>query len=425
MKSCIWLAFIALVGVGSIGTDLLPTRLSAPDGVAPPPPTEPVVRTEVFAAGIVEGAQRSVELQFELSGRIVEIPVVEGQTVRQGDVCARLDDAMWQHRLHEAEAALDVERAELERLINGATAEARSVVRADARLAEVQVQQAKANWDRAARLYEQKAISAQDYDHYRFVHEAALARLEQARARVAEIEAPARPDEVRRAQAKVEMAATAVIQGQTQLDRTVLRAPIDGVVLRIDMEPGELVAAEQPRPVLTMTSLREVRVRAYVEELDALALQPGAPAYVTVDGKPDVRYSGRVVWAAPVMGPKSQRHHQPGEKYDVEVREVLIVLDEAQDLVVGLPVDVFISTGDATPPASTRPTDELPADVQAMAPRSTETHAIDTNPVATQPSESQAGDTSPFAAQPEEQPTGDMNPFATQPLDSPPSDPDA
>jgi multidrug resistance efflux pump len=231
-------------------------------------------------------------------------------------------------------------------------------VKADAAVAEVDVQQAKANWARATKLFEQKAISAQDYDRHRFAHEAAMARLEQARARVAAIEAAARPDEIRMAEAKVEMAAAAAIEAQTQLAYTELRAPIDGVILHTHMEPGELVSAEHPTPVVTMTSLSQVRVRAYVEELDALSLQLGAEAVVTVDGRSDVKYHGKVTWAAPVMGPKTQRHHQPGEKYDVEVREVLIVLDDARDLVVGLPVNVFISR--AQPDEAASATDEQP-----------------------------------------------------------------
>lgn len=361
MKSCIWLTVVALLGMGSIGSDIL---IDHPGQTSPlvgdVPPTAPGERT-VYAAGVVEGAQRAIDLQFELPGRIVKIPVQEGQSVRQGDVCARLDDARWRHQLLQREAALDVAHAELDRLINGATPEARGVVQADAAVAEVDVVQAKANWDRAAKLYQQKAISAQDYDRHRFSYEAAVARLKQARARVAEIEAAARPDEVRMAEAKVEMAAAAAIEAQTQLDYTVLKAPIDGVILRLEMEPGELVSAERPQPVLTMTSLSQVRVRAYVEELDALALHPGALATVTVDGQPDAQYHGRLTWAAPVMGPKSQRHHQPGEKYDVEVREVLIVLDDANDLVVGLPVNVFITTAASEPDAELTAAPATPA----------------------------------------------------------------
>jgi len=359
MKSCIWLAFVAVVGVGLLSTELLLPQASGVTSSYAATGGVPSAPREVFAAGIVEGAQRSTELQFELSGKIVEIPVSEGQIVQRGDICARLDDARWRHKLAEAEAALQVAQAELERLVNGASPESREVVRADARVAEVQVQQAKAHWDRAARLYEQKAMPAQDYDQYRYLHEAAIARFEQARARVAEIEAPARQDEVRCAQARVDMAAAAVAEAQTQVERTVLRAPIDGVILRVDVEPGERVAVEQVQPVIAMTNLSQVRVRAYVEELDALSLQPGAPAYVVADGNQDVRYSGRVTWAAPVMGPKAHRHHRPGEMYDLEVREVLIVLDDAQELVIGLPVDVFIAAGTNEP--TTTDARQLPA----------------------------------------------------------------
>lgn len=367
MKSCIWLSIVALVGMGSISSDLLidhARHLSPPTGDAAPAASG---EGTVYAAGVVEGAQRAIDLQFELPGRIVEIPVQEGQTVRQGDVCARLDNALWRHQLLQREAALDVAHAELDRLINGAAPEAREVVKADAAVAEVDVVQAKAHWDRAAKLHQQKAITAQDYDRHRFAYEAAVARLKQARARVAEIEAAARPDEVRMAEAKVEMAAAAAIEAQTQLDYTVLKAPIDGVILRIDMEPGELVSAEQPRPVVTMTSLSQVRVRAYVEELDALALHTGAAATVTVDGQPDVQYRGRLTWAAPVMGPKSQRHHQPGEKYDVEVREVLIVLDNADELVVGLPVNVFITKAENDAQTELTATPESPVSAEDSA----------------------------------------------------------
>lgn len=356
MKSCIWLALVAIVGVGSLSTDFVaPASSAIPGGTPTAVPPKP---REVFAAGIVEGAQRSTELQFELSGTIVEIPVQEGQMVRRGDVCARLDDAIWRSRLAQAEAALAAARAELETLVNGASPESRQVIRADARVAEVQAQQAKAHWERAVRLYEQKAMPAQEYDQYKYLHEAAVARSEQARARVAEIEAPARADEVRQAEARVAMAVAALALEQTQLDRATLRAPIDGVVLRIDVEPGERVAVEHPQPVVAMTDLSHVRVRAYVEELDALSLQPGASAYVVADGSPDVRYRGQVVWTAPVMGPKSHRHHRPGEMYDLEVREVLIVLDQPDNLVVGIPVDVFISVG--APELSTTDAPRLP-----------------------------------------------------------------
>ena len=77
---------------------------------------------------------------------------------------------------------------------------------------------------------------------------------------------------------------------------------------------------------------------------------------------------GQLTWAAPVMGPKSQRHHQPGEKYDVEVREVLIVLDNAEDLVVGLPVNVFITKPEREPNAelTEAPTAPAPADNPAL-----------------------------------------------------------
>ena len=87
------------------------------------PVDRPAQRSEpntIFASGRIEGTTAEIELRPRISGRIVQLPVVEGQLVRKGDVLLQLDDQEHRQQLALAAAELALAEAQLERLINGA-----------------------------------------------------------------------------------------------------------------------------------------------------------------------------------------------------------------------------------------------------------------------------------------------------------------
>ena len=98
MKSCIWLTVVAVIGVGSIGSDVSRATPVAAEASPAMSNTTTNAATPGVRCRRVEGAQRDVSLQFELSGRIVEIPSTKASPL-SGEVVARLDDAMWRHQL--------------------------------------------------------------------------------------------------------------------------------------------------------------------------------------------------------------------------------------------------------------------------------------------------------------------------------------
>ncbi len=144
------------------------------------------------------------------------------------------------------------------------------------------------------------------------------------------------------ADARVKLAEAAVEQARTMIAKTILRAPADGIVLKVDAEPGERITSLRTEPVMTLADNSRIQVRAYVEELDAITLTVGQSAYAAADGLPDRRFSARIIWIAPSMQPKTHLHNHPGERVDTRVREVLVQIDQPDGLVIGLPVDVFI-----------------------------------------------------------------------------------
>ena len=346
-----WLTFLIIptvvgTGVVFIQSDIngfLPSMNSVERAVVPsgrkPADARPRL---IFAAGVVEGTDREVALNFEIEGRLALLVVDESSRVKKGDVLAHLGDSVLRYKLAEAEAKLALARAERERLINGVREETRAVTRIVATRSKILLDQALSDLRRAELLHLRETITDQELENNRYRWRSAQAEYRADEARMVEIEAPARIDDVKVADARIRLANAAVLWANEMLDKATLRAPRDGVILRITAEPGELIEPNRPEPLITMSNTEQLHARAYVEELDALSLSLGQSAYVTADGKPAERFVGTIVSLAPWMGAKRLRHHKPGERVDVKVREVLILLDNADDLVVGVPLDVFI-----------------------------------------------------------------------------------
>src|SRR5690606_23505554 len=131
---------------------------------AAPTPGSDSGAQRVFAAGVIEGADREALLNFEVEGRLAELFVSEGTEVRKGDELARLDDALLRRKLAEAEGELALAQAEYERLVNGASPEARRVARAQAELAAGQLEHADSSWARAQQLQNDNAITKEKLD---------------------------------------------------------------------------------------------------------------------------------------------------------------------------------------------------------------------------------------------------------------------
>ena len=312
----------------------------------------PAVRPEIppgectiFATGRVEGATPEIELRLQLPGRVEELPAREGQLVEKGDLLVRLDDRQYREGVALAAAELALAQAQLGRLVNGArpqeVAEAAALHRA--RLAETEL--AQRSWDRTSKLRETRVIVEQEADSDRSRLAALKAEVEAAKARLELLEAPPRQDELHMEQARVQAAKARLELARVQLERTELRAPCSGQVLKIDAEIGELTGPDSADPVVILADTSTVRIRAFVEEMDAPRVGVGMAATVVTDGLPDRRFQGRVVRVSPRMDGKQIWSDQPAERYDTKVREVWIELEGEVPLVIGLCVDAVIDPG--------------------------------------------------------------------------------
>jgi multidrug resistance efflux pump len=276
---------------------------------------------------------------------VTEVLVSAGDWVESGDVLLRQDSARRQQDVAMAKAELALADAKLERLKNGARPEEREEAQAIQQAADSRLKQAINNWNRIKPLRASQAISQQEADDQLSQVQTLRAELDAATARVKQIKAPAREDEVRAASARVDAAKAALALAEINLAKSELRAPCRGRVLDVNVEPGELTGPEAEQPLVVLSDTSVVRVRAFVEELDAPRVQVGMPGEITADGLPGVTFAGRVVSISPRMATKSIHAERPQELYDTKVREVLLELDATDRLIVGLRVDVLFQAG--------------------------------------------------------------------------------
>jgi len=192
-------------------------------------------------------------------------------------------------------------------------------------------------------LFQQVVISRAELDDAEKQLSVAQARVDSARERQSLVDAGSREEDLARADADVALARAALDEARAMFEKTFVRAPIDGVVLRRHHRAGESVSTQFDSPIVTLADRSRVRVRVDVDEADVARLREGQSAYVTADAFGDRRFAGRVVRVGQMLGRKNVRTDEPTERVDTKILETLIELIDGGDLPLGLRVQAFIN----------------------------------------------------------------------------------
>jgi HlyD family secretion protein len=149
------------------------------------------------------------------------------------------------------------------------------------------------------------------------------------------------------AEADLKLAQGQLAEAQARYEKTFIRSPIDGTVLRQHHRDGESVSNSStvPDPILTIGDRKSLRVRVDVDETDVSKVREGQRAYVTADAFGKQKFWGHVVRVGQQLGPKNVHTDEPAEKVDTKILETLVELDPGSDLPDGLRVDAFIVPG--------------------------------------------------------------------------------
>jgi len=335
---------LILVGAGILFAlsiaNLLRSRTHA---VSAAEPKAPAVASGLIAApGRVEAVSEEVRVSSQLSGRLKSVNVEEGDRVQRGQVLAEIENADYVARVSAAEADLAQREAEVRRIVNGSRAQERGEAEASMQAAKAVLDNAKTEAERRRGLADRNVISRDEADRYERAYRVAQAEYEQATQHFALVDAEAREEDRAKAEAAVQTAQAQLAEARAYLEKSYIRAPLSGVILRKLRHTGESVSTQFDSPIITMADDSILRVRVDVDESDVSKLQVGQRAYVSAEAYGTHQFWGRVVRVGRILGKKNVRTDEPSEHVDTKILETLIELDPEQSLPLGLRVDSFI-----------------------------------------------------------------------------------
>jgi HlyD family secretion protein len=344
-----------------------------------------------------------VDLSFKIAGRMTELAVREGDTVKQGQLIARLDPVQLQQQtardraaisnaqsnydqlmtsieyqkatiesdIASREADLGQAQAKLDELLAGSRPEEIQQAQAAVNDARAQVEQARADWERAQTLYKNDDISTSQFDQARTKFNSATAVLQQAEQRLALAKQGPRKEEIEGARAQVAHAQAAVRTAEAnrlelqrkqqelvarraqieqaraqagiseaQLSDTAIYAPIAGVVLVKSAEAGEVLAAGTT--IATIGDLDHPWLRAYVGEQDLGRVKLGQHVRLTTDSYPGKVYAGTVSFISSEAEFTPKQIQTKEERVKLVYRIKVDVDNAGHELKNNMPVDAEI-----------------------------------------------------------------------------------
>jgi HlyD family secretion protein len=221
-------------------------------------------------------------------GRITHLYVKEGDHVKQGDILAKVESV-------QPEATVDAQQATIASSKTDIASYVAAEKTAEANIAEgrADLEQKKFDYDRAQALYQDQLIAKQDFDAKKAAYDVSNATLDQRIAALAQ--AKAQTDSMR---AHLDQAVASQRANFDALDKTISRAPFDGLVTNVPVREGETVVVgiqnSEGSTILTLADMSVITAEVKVDETDIVNISLGQTASVTVDALPGRVFKGHV-----------------------------------------------------------------------------------------------------------------------------------
>jgi multidrug efflux pump subunit AcrA (membrane-fusion protein) len=337
-----------LFGIAAAGLGFgiyMSQRTNAPVLAAPPasPPAASPFGETIAGAGIVEARSENIAIGNPVPGVVSKVHVRVGQSVKTNDPLFEIDARALRAELGVKSAALAAARAKVERLEKQPRPEEVNPARARVTAAEAAYADANAQFSSAEKVSIPGALSPEELTRRRNAMESAKARLTEAKAQLDWLLAGAWAPDLAVARAEEAMAKAEAERLDIEIERLVVRAPIDATILKVNVRPGEFAPGEVlSNPLLVLGDTSRLHVRVDIDESDVWRFRA------------DLRFE-RI---EPYVIPKRSLTGDSSERVDTRVLQALYSLDRgALPVHVGVQVDVFLdasSGATASAPASAR-----------------------------------------------------------------------
>ncbi len=260
----------------------------------------------VLTAGGYIVAHHTIEVSSKVIGKVAWVGVEKGDVVKKGQVLVRLDDSEFRAQLEQAQANLLALEAKLQELEAGSRPQEIAAAFDAVEQAKADNGNAQLTLRRERALFQQGIVSRSDLDNAVAQANIAQAKLASAQENYQITKIGPRVEDINYARAQVAQAQASVDYARTQLDGTVIRAPVSGTVLERNVEVGELVSNMNfggsggvKTSVVTLANLSDLQVELDINETDFARISPNQRCTITADAYPDRVYQGVVQEISP------------------------------------------------------------------------------------------------------------------------------
>jgi HlyD family secretion protein len=319
---------------------------SAPVATPHENPARSPYANSIAASGVVEARTENIAIGAALAGIVLEVHVPTdrvGTHVKAGQPLFRVDDRHLIAQRKVAEAQLASAEARLLKLEMQPRPEELPPSLARVKVAQANVALTKDQYDRGELLVPQHGLSKEEYVIRKQAYESAVHELARAQAEYDLLKAGAWKPDIDVARAAVAEARSQLEQIKTEIVRATVVAPVDGVVLQVNVRAGERVSDRDAKALMVLGDIGTFHVRVDIDERDIARFRPGAPAKAYPRGETAHQMSMRFVRVEPYVVPKKALTGDNTERVDTRVLQAIYAIDSARHPVyVGQQLDVFI-----------------------------------------------------------------------------------
>lgn len=253
------------------------------------PATKPYINT-LAGLGIIEALDQNITVQPNYSGKVSQVFVREGAKVKKGDPLYALD-------VEDLKASL-------------------GALEADADASKLNYENTKLQWDRVNNVSDPRAISRDELSQKQYTMKQSDANYKSLRAKIK--------------------------QNKIQINRSVIKSPRDGEVLKVTIREGEYISLNSDAKPIILGSSDKLQIRIDIDEINASNYHPGVKAIACLKGDSSKRFPVKFVRVQPFMVPKTNLSGTSTERVDVRVLQVVYdFLPPKFPVYVGQQVDVF------------------------------------------------------------------------------------
>lgn len=312
------------------------------------PPKAPY-KTYISGVGIVEPSSENISIGAPLNRIVSKVLVKVGTKVKKGDILFCLDDRDLTAKLLFQETAYKSAVAKLNKLESLPRPEDLAVAEAALTSAKDSLELAKNQFEMVRQLPDQRALSREEINRRQSNQQQAEVKWQQAQSNYEKVkEGSWKPDlEIARLEALQARAEVNLIN--TEIQRTVVQSPIDGTVLQIKINEGELPPPDTFRmPIMIIGNIDEMYLRVSINQLDIPYFQPNAPATAYLQGDSKVEFPLEFIRIEPLLVDKQHLTNEISEKVDTRVLHIIYrIKNEDHPIFVGQQMDVFIKSNRA------------------------------------------------------------------------------